>query len=42
MFSKISHLQSILNSPLMKTDSDAAGSIAEVRNLVAGAVNKKF
>jgi len=42
MFSKISHLQSVLNSPLMKTDSDAARSIAEVKNLVAGAVNKKF
>jgi hypothetical protein len=42
MFSKIYHLQSILNSPLMNTDSDAAGSVAEVKNLVAGAVNEKF
>jgi hypothetical protein len=42
MFSKISHLQSVLNSALMKTDNDVAGSVAEVENLVAGAVNEKF
>jgi len=39
---KVSHLQQVLKSPIMSTGSDAAGSVAEVENLVADAVKEKL